>query len=184
MYHSLLLVSLLLLAIPGAEGRRAVIVVPVYNEAARMPVDAFRNFAETQDRVKFLLVNDGSTDDSLTVLRTLQTAAPAAFEVLDVDQNVGKAEAVRLGMLKALDMISSEASPSSLSFVGFWDADLATPLSAINTFLDIFATQGETLEMVFGARVGLLGRKIERHMSRHYLGRIFATLASNLLGLR
>ncbi len=62
-------------------------------------------------------------------------------------------------------------------YVGYWDADLATPLGAIPSFTDVLEALPE-MEMVFGARVRLLGRNIERQPIRHVLGRIFATVAS------
>ena len=123
---------------PGGRGatRARSDVVPVYNEEERMPWRPSRAFPSKRPGVRFLLVNDGSTDGSLTMLRALARDMPSAFTVMDMEENVGKAEAVRLGMLR-LDMLKA-AMRHHFAFVGFWDADLATPLTAILTFLDIF----------------------------------------------
>jgi dolichyl-phosphate beta-glucosyltransferase len=66
--------------------------------------------------------------------------------------------------------------------VGYWDADLATPLSVIPQFVEILATRPE-VRVVLGSRVRLLGRTIHRRLSRHLLGRAFATAASLVLDL-
>ncbi len=153
---------------------RTTVVVPCYNEAARLDVGKFRDFARRNRAIRFLFVNDGSTDDTSAVLRDLERSDPGRFEVLDLAQNMGKAEAVRRGMLRAMG--------SCPELVGFWDADLATPLETISEFCDILRRDPELL-MAIGSRVRLLGRKIERRPIRHYLGRMFATVASLLLRL-
>jgi len=67
-------------------------------------------------------------------------------------------------------------------YAGYWDADLATPLDTVPRFLAVFEQYPE-IEMVFGARVKLLGRQIRRNEMRHYLGRTFATVVSAMLHL-
>jgi len=124
--------------------------------------------------VKFIFVNDGSTDATLRVLEALHDFAPERFQVCDLPNNVGKAEAVRKGLLLAFESLPN--------YVGFWDADLATPLEVIASFGELLEQKLE-LEMVFGARVQMLGRVIERSPLRHYPGRVFATAASLLLGI-
>lgn len=151
-----------------------VLVIPCYNEERRLPVDELSAFALPGIRVDLLLVNDGSRDGTLRLLQSLAAKDPQRFSVLDLERNSGKAEAVRRGVVAAMDR--------NPDLVGFWDADLATPLSELPGFLDVFAARPE-IEMVFAARVRLLGRSISRNPRRHYVGRVGATLISSSLGL-
>jgi dolichyl-phosphate beta-glucosyltransferase len=150
------------------------IIIPCYNEENRLNVAGFKNFADLPHKITFLFVNDGSTDRTAQLLESLRSFDPVKFSVLDLQKNRGKAEAVRQGILAAAD--------SQPNYVGFWDADLATPLDTIARFLDLAESRPE-LQIVIGSRVKLLGRKIERRRSRHYIGRVFATVVSTILDL-
>lgn len=150
------------------------VVIPCYNEESRIDAAEFIRFLNSDvATVRLLFVDDGSTDSTVQVLQRIASIAPRAA-VLELRRNQGKAEAVRRGLCHALDSFGSEA-------VGFWDADLACPLDAIDQLAAVL--QRPQVAMVFGARVALLGRKIKRSMKRHYLGRVFATLASLTLSM-
>lgn len=150
------------------------IVVPCYNEAKRFNTVEFQSFAKQHADVSFLFVNDGSTDDTLGTLEAFVSESPQQHSIHSLSRNRGKAEAVRQGLLQALS-----AKPS---FVGFWDADLSTPLDAIPELMAVF-DERRNIDIVMAARVQLLGRQIVRKPARHYAGRVFATLASMLLRL-
>jgi glycosyltransferase involved in cell wall biosynthesis len=153
------------------------VVIPCYNEAGRLPLAEFAQFLTSgkDAEISFLFVNDGSSDTTLTILRQLTERFPERVDVLDLQPNGGKAEAVRRGMLSVI-------AEGRASVTGFWDADLATPLYEIRSMLNIM-TPNPGLELVFGSRVMLLGREIRRQALRHYLGRGFATAVSQLLDL-
>lgn len=149
------------------------IVIPCYNEAARLPVDALAAYLDCHPHVRLLLVDDGSTDATHDVLSALVAARPASVTSLRLAQNSGKAEAVRRGMLLALD--------EGAGFVGYWDADLSTPLRFIDVFVEQLSSSDAVV--VFGSRVRLLGRHVSRRPLRHYIGRGFATVAGIALKL-
>ena len=151
-----------------------VIVIPCYNERQRLDADAFREFILDHKNIGFLFVNDGSTDGTRELLDELASGSPERLRAMHLVRNGGKAEAVRRGLL--------EAAGLGVRYAGFWDADLATPLDAIPEFVGHLDAQ-EDVQMIFGARVRLLGRQIERRAVRHYLGRVFATTASLVLGV-
>lgn len=154
--------------------RRTTLVVPCYNEAGRLDRAAFERFAKARPDVGFLLVDDGSSDATGELLEALAAALPGQAETLHLSPNAGKAEAVRRGVLAAL--------AGGARYVGYWDADLATPLEALPE-LEAILDERPELELVCGSRVRLLGREIERRALRHYLGRVFATAASLVLEL-
>lgn len=151
------------------------LIIPCYNEAHRLDVAAFRHFLAVGSDVLLVFVDDGSQDQTAAVLARTCSGFESSAHLLRLPQNGGKAEAVRAGLLFALDRFHP-------SIIGFWDADLATPLETVARFLGVLATRPD-LEMIFGARVQLLGRNVRRTAARHYLGRIFATAVSWVLNL-
>jgi len=151
------------------------LVIPCYNEAARLKSDVFIDFARAHAEICFVFVNDGSRDDTSSVLKALASKIPAQANVLDNSVNQGKAAVVRQGVLHAIDSLDVET-------IGYWDADLATPLPSAIEMLNLLESN-PALNMIFGARVQLLGRQIDRKPHRHYLGRVFATCVSVLLRL-
>ncbi|HEY4304982.1 MAG TPA: glycosyltransferase [Gemmatimonadaceae bacterium] len=151
---------------------RIALVVPCYNEARRLDVPAFDAFAAQGD-AHLVLVNDGSTDTTSLLLRELASRHDN-ITALDLAQNSGKAEAVRRGLLEAI--------ASGADFVGFWDADLATPFDALPALVERLDTLPH-LQTILGSRVRLLGRTIDRRAVRHYTGRVFATAVSLTLRL-
>ncbi len=154
--------------------QKTIIIVPCYNEEKRLNTLAFSDFVRVYPDIDFMFVNDGSTDNTRRVIQEFCKKFPNNMFFLDLDKNSGKAEAVRKGVLKAL-------SENKYEFIGFWDADLATPLSEISFFLEV--AKKKSAKIIMGSRLQRLGSIVIRKKSRHYLGRIFSTFASIILKL-
>ncbi len=157
----------------NTDPRRIALVIPCFNEEARLDTAALVAATLPGHALELVLVDDGSRDGTRAVLESI-AARRADTHVLALEKNAGKAEAVRRGVLDALGR-----EPAA---VGFWDADLATPLDELPAFAQTLAERAE-VDVVIGSRVKLMGRVIERRSWRHYSGRLFATAASLTLDL-
>lgn len=150
------------------------LVIPCYNEQDRLECEEILSFAQKNSNVAIHLVNDGSTDNTLKVIEELSAGSPN-LNIINIEKNMGKAEAVRTAILQL-------SASDNYDYLGFFDADLSTPLSEIYNFIEVF-NNNQDIEAVTGARVALIGRSVLRPATRHYLGRIFATVVSIMLKL-
>lgn len=115
-----------------------------------------------------MLVDDGSRDQTCRVIEAAATRLPGRIRTLCLAENSGKAEAIRQGIL-------TMAQESDAQWLGYWDADLATPLDELHHLME-HAEEG--VKMLMCSRVKRLGARIDRHAWRHVAGRCMATLIS------
>lgn len=150
------------------------LVIPCFNEVGRLRRAAFEAFLDERRDWGLLFVDDGSRDGTWAILEAMGKRHPEQVRTLRLERNSGKAEAVRRGML--------EAPWNDLAYLGYWDADLAAPLSELDGFLRILEQRRE-VAAVLGSRVRMLGHTVVRSRRRYLLGRIFAACAAKLLQL-
>ena len=144
------------------------IIIPCYNEADRLDTQAFVTWVKEVD-VSLVFVDDGSTDNTASLLQELCSEAQEGASYFSLEKNQGKAEAVRQGLLHAFS--------TGADLAGYLDADLATSLAEAEIIIEKLLASDKKVAM--GARVALADREIQRGLVRHYLGRVFATFASS-----
>jgi dolichyl-phosphate beta-glucosyltransferase len=151
-------------AVPRGEIELS-IVIPAYNEQARLPrtvLETIRWCKTRNSDFELILVDDGSRDETLALARL--------FEESDIRiraiacPHMGKGAAVRIGMLNAKGR-----------WVLFMDADGATPLDEIPKVL---AAIEEGHDLVIGSRIVRQSGEVEVKTSLHrrLIGRTFALL--------
>jgi len=153
-----------------------VLIIPCYNEEARLRLQEFAVRASPE--MQFVFVDDGSRDKTAELIESFATKNPF-IHLVRMPQNGGKAAAVRYGMLQA----RTKFRFADEDWVGFWDADLATPLTEISKMILYSASYGE-VDSIWASRIYRLGSHVQRSAVRHYLGRVFATLIGTLLKVR
>lgn len=143
------------------------IIVPCYNESKRVDniVKILQYLRRLDKPWELVVVDDGSTDDTLDKLKSLKKKSD--FKLINYRNNRGKGYAVKTGMLAAVG-----------EFRLFMDIDLSTPIEEIEKFSQ-FVDQYDVVigtRKVNGARV-----VVHQPILREYLGVIFTLLSQLIL---
>ena len=85
-----------------ASTKRALVIVPTYNERESVAEAARKLFAATDDDVELLVVDDGSPDGTAEIVRQI-AAGPRAVHLLERPGKQGLGSAYRLGFSWALE---------------------------------------------------------------------------------
>jgi dolichyl-phosphate beta-glucosyltransferase len=150
------------------------VVVPCFNEEARIGETlrlTLEYLAANAPTSELIVVNDGSTDATGTIVREILSEAKIATRLLENFPNRGKGAAVRSGLLAAREPIGL-----------FSDADLSTPLTETPKLIEPIAN-GE-VDIAFGSRAldrSLIG--IHQPWRREQGGRVFNLLVRVATGL-
>jgi dolichyl-phosphate beta-glucosyltransferase len=137
------------------------IVMPAYNEADKIAstvnqVVAFmRTFAEA---FELIVVDDGSTDDTYSIVKSMQADNPELAPVKNPHK--GKGPSVWEGMMRAKG-----------EYIYMCDADLSAPISEIKK-LSVWA-KDQNFDIVIASREGIGAERIGEPFYRHLMGRVF-----------
>ena len=101
-------------------------VVPCFNEEKRFDQEYFDHLTRIES-TEWLFVDDGSKDATLSVLSNFCRRSNTNF--LHLPKNVGKSEALRIGMLQEIE------KDSGAKWIGFLDSDGAFSVEDVNEIL-------------------------------------------------
>ncbi len=151
------------------------IIIPCYNEENRLKVTSFINFITQNQDYHLCFVNDGSKDQTITKLLEIKSSAPEHVTVIDLNVNVGKAEAVRSGALQL-------AQDDRIDLIGFIDADLSTDFQDFCALAETLRTHTH-LDLVYGSRNSNKDQNVERNLFRNLFSKIIKAIIYLILGL-
>lgn len=151
------------------------LIIPVYNEEKRL----HKTFKALEKSYSFngltfdevIFVNDGSTDNTLSLLEKYQTSAQLPFptKIMSYDINKGKGHAIKTGMLEARG-----------DYALLLDADMATPLNELHKFIPLMQLGVNAL---FGTRKIKEARIAQpQPIHRQILGQVFTQISNLILG--
>ena len=146
------------------------IIIPSYNESSIIEdsLKKIENFLSKKDfQYEIILINDGSTDDTLNIVTQLSLKNPR-IKIINISHK-GKGAAVKKGI------IESKAKWNFLC-----DADLSMPIDELDKFLTLI-NQDPSVDIIIANRSHVNSNVYKEPITRHYLGIIFNIFVRLLL---
>ncbi len=157
------------------------LVIPAFEESGRLPSfleSLAAELARQPFHTEILIVDDGSQaadrDRLLSAVRPLREKYDGILDPLLLPKNSGKGAAILAGWRHRPDA----------RWLAFVDADGAIPPAEVRRVFEMIFARENSDACVFGTRVKMLGRIIERSTARHLIGRIFASMVGSLVDPR
>ncbi len=155
--------------------RRCVgVVIPCYNEETRLLSKEFTDFVHSNLGYHLCFVNDGSTDNTLEVLKKLAKGREDHISVYNCEKNGGKGEAVRQGVLHL-------SRDTQLDYIGYLDADLSTDFQDFDDLVKTIETSD--FKIVSGSRMSRMGANITKESARKIISKTINLIIRNILGM-
>ncbi len=150
------------------------VVIPCYNEENRLSSALFQDFIDKNVGYHLCFVNDGSTDNTLEVLKKLRNGNEDTISIFDCEKNGGKAEAVRQGIQYLI-------ANKEFEYIGYLDADLSTDF---RDFDDLVKTIGNSnFKIVSGSRIARMGANIAKESARKIISKSINFIIQAILGM-
>lgn len=154
------------------------LVVPCFRESGRIGCflpGLCREIDRLDGGSRILVVEDGSDADEQAKMRAiideLSKTHPSLLPLMELPRNLGKGGAIYEGW----------GAHGGQSHLGFVDADGSCPAEEASRLTRAaFENPGKC---VIASRMRMPGHRVERRLDRHVLGRIYAAIVSQLLGI-
>ncbi|NNK19302.1 MAG: glycosyltransferase, partial [Maribacter sp.] len=150
------------------------VVIPCYNEEERLLTSTFKDFAHKNLGYHLCFVNDGSTDNTLSVLEELRKGNEDTISIFNCEKNGGKAEAVRQGVLHL-------SKDPQLDYIGYLDADLSTDFKDFDELVQTL--ENSDFKIVSGSRISRMGADITKESARKIISLTINFIIQKILGM-
>ena len=153
------------------------LTIPCYRESARLPrsLPELCRAMDDLGAVSVQVVDDGSgpeeAEKTSALVEGLRRQHPCLLPLMALPENHGKGGAIRM----------SWRAHQGQDWLGFVDADGSCAAAEVVRLVRLARAETPPATALFASRLKILGRQVERSWKRHILGRVYATVVSELL---